>query len=293
MTLPDRPGPLAPSACASTASPPASSTRRSTARARPPRRSRTSSSATCSSPTASAPSDEFAVDGPRAAVEQLHERRDHPRRRRRADAAQVSCGVASAAEDGAQRAVDGGGARTRSRPPARPAGRTRWPANRSWSAISRPSSRRGPNARHRHERGAVQGPADGLAHRALVTGSGAAAFTGPATSWVSRKRMASTSSARVIQLIHWRPDPSRPPRPELEGQGQAGQHAALPRRARARCAGGPPGCRPPRRMRWPPPRPGRSRRGSPCPGPLRLGEHLVAAVAVEADGRPRHEHRRG
>ena len=63
-------------------------------------------------------------------------------------------------------------------------------------------------------------------------------------------------------------------------------------RARCRCGSWRPGCRRPRPARWPPPRPRTTSARKPVPAAAGLGELLVAPVAVEADRRAGHEHRR-
>ena len=90
---------------------------------------------------------------------------------------------------------------------------------------------------------------------ALVTGCGAARLTGPRTcSASSRNRIARTSSASEIQLQYCRPEPSRPPSPELEQREQPASPAPPPRpQTTSPVRSAPPGPRPPRPPRSPPP----------------------------------------
>ena len=180
-------------------------------------------------------------------------------------------------------------ARTRSRrraaPSAAPAGpRTagRRRARRRARAAGRTPAPAGPSG------GAARSPMVS-ASSALRTGFGAVRLTGPTTSLVSRWTIAPTSSSSAIQLIHWRPDPKRPPRPTLNsgsilpqrpalrGQHDAGAQVHDPRA----------GALGRRRARLP-------RLGDlgeePGAGRRALVELLVAAVAVEADRRARQQH---
>ena len=100
---------------------------------------------------------------------------------------------------------------------------------------------------------------------AFVTGRVAARFTGPATSLVSRWTMRPTSSSSEIQLIHWRPEPKRPPRPSLNSGSIFASAAPLARQHDPRSQVHDPRRRPPRRALWPPPTPGTRRRGTWCP----------------------------
>ena len=94
-----------------------------------------------------------------------------------------------------------------------------------------------------------------------------------------------TRSSRVIQLIHWWPLPKIAPSAEAHGQRHHRQRAAGCGRARCRCAGTRRGCRVGGARRPLLPTRCRDRRRSPCPAGLRFVEHVVAAIAVEADGR--------
>ena len=132
-----------------------------------------------------------------------------------------------------------------------------------------------------------------LVNTSLVTGAGRGEVDrARRTSCSSRKRMAPTSSARLIQLIHCWPEPSLPRIPKRQSRASRSQRAAVGGRARCRCGCAAPGCRPPRPARRPPPTPTTTSARNPVPGRAGLGELLVATVAVDADGRAGHEHRR-
>lgn len=93
-----------------------------------------------------------------------------------------------------------------------PAGRV----NSSESASLLPSSNFGPKLGTGRTVGRCRTVPRTRVISALVTGAGAVALTGPATWWLPRsQRMAPTSSSRLIQLHHCRPEPMRPPRPSL------------------------------------------------------------------------------
>jgi len=90
------------------------------------------------------------------------------------------------------------------------AGKERFIGHRSQG----PGPRRRPRAGGARRGGRRRARARARVSWALVTGLGAVRFTGPARAGVRRtKRVAATASGSEIQLIHWRPLPSLPPRP--------------------------------------------------------------------------------
>jgi len=102
--------------------------------------------------------------------------------------------------------------------------------------------------------------------------------------------MAATSSARVTQLIHCRPDPSRPPRPTLNGRAIRGRTPPLlsrtseVRRRATRMPAAAAGTVADSQARH-----NFSEEAGARPAGLR--QLLIAAIAVVPDGRARHEHR--
>ena len=166
-------------------------------------------------------------------------------------------------ERGREGAVEPGWANGSRRRPGR-RGRTRWLASSSASATV-PSASRSANGGHGEHVGRCRARPRAAASSALVTGSGATTLTGPGRRrGRSRTAMAATSSS-VIQLIHCRPDPRRPPTNEPERQRHAGQDAAvavstvpLRRKAVRMPASAAAGGAPPR------PRPGRPRSRRPA-----------------------------
>ena len=109
-------------------------------------------------------------------------------------------------------------------------GSTRWLSNSRASARSRPSTQ--PAARTAgtgRTVGRCSTSPSVSASSAFVTGSGAVRLTGPERRWPSRWTIAPTSSSRLIQLIHCRPDPKRPPSPNLNSGSIFAQRAALRR----------------------------------------------------------------
>ena len=140
----------------------------------------------------------------------------------------------------------------------------------------------GPRGRQRHERRPTQNLAQARVNSRLVTGTGAAAFTGPAR--VSRARQSSMPARgrpASIQLQYCRPLPTTPPTPSLNGMAIRGR-APPCSASTSRAADGRRGSPPPARGPPQPPIRGRPRRGSPSPGRALLGDRLVAPVAVVA-----------
>ena len=144
--------------------------------------------------------------------------------------------------------------------------RGRWPA-----ALRRPSGR-GPDA------GQMQAPArtagrpscraSARVNSAFVTGVGAVKFSAPASEGVSSaNRIAPIASARLIQLIHWRPLPSLPPRPMRNTRQHPRQRSAGRVPAPRRSADAQPGCRPRSRAARRPPTAGTTRPESPRQAP--------------------------
>ena len=118
----------------------------------------------------------------------------------------------------------------------------------------------------------------------LVTGLGATRFTGPLTgSAVSRKMIAATSSSMVIQLVYWRPLPSRPPRPSLKiGSCSSGRRRGGKARSRYGC--GRPGCPLPQQLAVEASQVADELRQEAVALGAGLVEQPVAGVSVVADG---------
>ena len=133
----------------------------------------------------------------------------------------------------AARAAARPGSGTRSPPAA--AARAAPAGCRAARRTARPAATRSTGAGTHSSAGRCSARPSAAVNSALVTGAGAVRLTGPSMSaWSSRYRIAATWSASEIQLMYWRPEPSRAPSPNRNSGSQRAEHAAAGATARPR-----------------------------------------------------------